>query len=143
MDKSTFASGSCACGAITYTITGTPKTMVQCHCHDCQKATGTGHVSLAFFAKEDVNISGPTTGYTTTTDSGNQSTRYFCPTCGSRVYGLNSGRPGTITLPVGCMDDHGWFSPNAVVYTKYRNDWDMTRTDIPNFEEMPPPPSKS
>ncbi len=140
MTKPPFASGRCTCGAITYTVTAAPKTMVQCHCRDCQKSTGTGHVSQAFFAKKDVHIHGQASAYTTTTDGGNQSTRYFCPTCGSRIYGLNSGRPTTITLAVGCMDDHSWFSPKLVVYTKHRNDWDITRTDIPNFNEMPPPP---
>ena len=57
MPDSTFATGGCACGAVTYTISGEPKTMVQCHCNDCKKATGTGHISLAFFTEDDVAIS--------------------------------------------------------------------------------------
>lgn len=141
MQQSVFAKGECRCGAISYIITGKPKTMAQCHCTDCQKATGTGHMSLGFFSRGDVVISGEAKGYMVTTDNGNQSTRFFCPTCGSRLYGLNSGRPDSITIAVGSLDNHSWFSPNAVVYTKHRNDWDITRTDIPNFDEMPPPPS--
>ena len=143
MTQSILTKGSCGCGEISYTISGKPKTMVQCHCEDCQKATGTGHISLGFFAQDDVQINGEAKGYTVETDSGNQSTRYFCPNCGSRLYGLNTGRPGLITFALGTMDDHSWFSPNAVVYTKHRNEWDITRTDIPNFEEMPPPPAKN
>ncbi len=135
--------GRCSCGEITYSISGEPKTMVQCHCIDCQRATGTGHISLGFFSQDDVTINGEAKGFTTTTDSGNQNTRYFCPTCGSRLYGLNSGRPGTITIAVGCLDDQSWFSPNAVVYTRRRQHWDITNTDIPNFEAMPPPPQQS
>jgi len=142
MGKSLFATGGCACGVITYEITGKPKTMVQCHCLDCQKATGTGHISLAFFSEDDVSISGIAKGHTTVTDSGNQSTRHFCPDCGSLLYGLNSGRPGLITIAVGSVDDHSWFSSKAVVYSKHRPDWDITSTDIPNFEAMPPPPPK-
>ena len=143
MADSLFATGGCACGAVTYEITGEPKTMVQCHCQDCQKATGTGHVSLAFFSESDVSISGEARGHTTTTDSGNQSTRYFCANCGSRLYGLNSGRPGLITIAVGSVENHSWFTPKAVVYTKRRPDWDITSTEIPNVESMPPPPPKS
>ena len=139
MSDQPFATGSCRCGAVTLTINGKPMMMAQCHCSDCQKTTGTGHASNTMFSAEDVEIHGEATGHTVTTDSGNQNTRYFCPTCGSRMYGLNSGRPGMITIPVGCFDDHSWFSPQAVVYTSRRNDWDITSDQIPNFEAMPPP----
>jgi hypothetical protein len=140
MTDSTFATGGCRCGSITLRIANEPKLMAQCHCSDCQKATGTGHVSAAFFADEDVTVSGDAKGYTVTADSGNQSTRYFCPDCGSRLYGNNTGRPGITSIAVGCLDDHSWYSPGAVVYTKRRQDWDHTSTDIANFDAMPPPP---
>ena len=143
MTENIFAKGSCSCGAVNLSIHGEPKMMAQCHCSDCQKATGTGHISLSFFAEDDVNVQGETSSYVSTTDSGNQSTRHFCPTCGSRLFGKNSGRPGMTSVAVGCLDDNSWFKPGAVVYTKNRQDWDITSTDIPNFEEMPPPPPAS
>ena len=143
MSDSPFAAGGCRCGAVTVTINDAPKMMIQCHCRDCQKASGTGHFSLAFFAEDDVIIDGETTGYSATTDRGNTSTRHFCPKCGSRIFGKNTGRPGMTSVPVGCLDDHSWYEPGAVVYTKRREAWDVTRTDIPNFDEMPPPPPES
>ena len=97
-------------------------------------------MSLAFFNKEDVIIRGATASYASTADSGNINTRHFCPTCGSRVYGENSGRPGIIGITVGCLDKNDWFSDQAVVYTKGRAAWDKTPEDVPNFERMPPPP---
>ncbi len=30
--------------------------MGQCHCKDCQRASGTGHMSLARFKREDVAV---------------------------------------------------------------------------------------
>lgn len=143
MSDKTFASGGCRCGEITLAISNKPKMTTQCHCQDCQKATGTGHISLAFFAENDVKINGIAKGYTVTTDRGNQSTRYFCPNCGSRLYGINSGRHGIISVAVGCLDENSWYSPNAVVYCKHRPVWDATSTDIPNFDEMPPRVSNS
>ena len=140
MNESNFAEGGCRCGAITLGIASEPKLMAQCHCSDCQKATGTGHVSLAIFAEDDVTIHGEAKGHTVTADSGNQSTRYFCPDCGSRLYGRNSGRPGMISIAIGCLDDHSWYSPGAVVFVKRRQGWDHTSTDIANFDAMPPPP---
>jgi len=112
--------------------------MGQCHCKDCQRASGTGHMSLARFKKDDIIINGQTTSYASQADSGNINTRHFCPTCGSRIYGENSARPGVLNVSVGCMDDHSWFSPGVVVYAKDRALWDHTSTSVPNFERMPP-----
>ena len=77
-------------------------------------------MSLAFFKKDDVTIMGKTASYPSTADSGNINTRHFSPTCGSRVYGEISARPGVIGIAVGCLDKNDWFSPQAVVYTKGR-----------------------
>ena len=134
------ATGKCLCGAVSYTINADePLRMAQCHCKDCQRASGGGHMSLAFFKSDDVDIKGETASFSVTADSGNINTRHFCPKCGSRVYGENSARPGLVGLAVGCTDDNNWFKPAAIVYAKDRPAWDMTSTDIPNFDAMPPP----
>ena len=96
-------------------------------------------MSLASFKKDDVAIQGKTASYPSTADSGNINTRHFCPICGSRVYGENSGRPRVVGIAVGCLDKNDWFSAQAVVYTKDRPAWDETAKDVPNFERMPPP----
>jgi hypothetical protein len=130
--------GRCLCGAVTYSISGEPLGMGQCHCKDCQRASGTGHMSLARFKKEDITIKGQTASYPSQAESGNINTRHFCPTCGSRIYGENSARPGLVNVSVGCMDNSSWFSPQVVVYVKDRAPWDHTSATIPNFERMPP-----
>lgn len=139
MTQETFAKGECQCGNIKYTVTGNPALSAQCHCTDCQKASGTGHMSNAFFREDDVIISGNFGEYTVTSDAGNQLVRRFCPTCGNRAHGTNSGRPGMVNIPVGIFEDNSWFSPQVVVYTKNRHAWDITSTEVPNFERMPPP----
>ncbi len=138
MTDKPFAEGRCLCGAIHYTFKDAPVRMVQCHCHQCQKISGTGHASQAFFKEQDVAISGEPESYIFTADSGNTKTYHFCPTCGGRLHGLNSGRPGITIMPVGCMEDNGWFSPQAVAYTSCREAWDVTTEEVPNFETMPP-----
>jgi len=130
--------GRCLCGAVTFTINGEPLGMGQCHCKDCQRASGAGHMSLARFKRADIAIEGQTGSYASKADSGNINTRHFCPTCGSRIYGENSARSGVVNVAVGCIDDHSWFSPRIVVYAKDRAPWDHTSTGIPNFERMPP-----
>jgi len=58
MSAKPFGTGRCLCGAITFTVAAVPVTMGQCHCKDCQRATGTGHISNARFRCEDVSVSG-------------------------------------------------------------------------------------
>lgn len=137
MTDSPFANGGCRCGAVTLTINARPKMMVQCHCLDCQKSTGTGHTSNAYFSEQDVEIRGDAKGHTVTTDSGNTMTRYFCAECGGRMYGRNSERPGLLSVQVGCLEDHSWFSPQAVLYASRQHDWDITADSVPHFNEMP------
>lgn len=140
MSNEPFATGRCLCGTVSYTITGEPVRTAQCHCKDCQRASGTGHMSLAFFNSDDVDIQGEVASFAVTADSGNVNTRHFCPKCGSRVYGENSARPGIVGIAVGTTDDNDWFSPAAIVYAGARPSWDMTTDAVPNFDTMPPPP---
>jgi hypothetical protein len=134
-----FATGRCLCGAVAVTIKAEPIGGGQCHCKDCQRASGTGHMSLAFFRRDDVTVTGATRSFSVKAESGNINTRHFCPQCGGRILGENSARPGLVGLPVGIVDDNAWFKPQRVVYVKDRPGWDVTATDIPNFERMPPP----
>ncbi len=138
MTTKPFVTGRCLCGAVTYRIAAEPIGTGQCHCKDCQRASGTGHMSLARFRKDDMVLSGTTASFASTADSGNINTRHFCPVCGSRLYGENSAFPGIVNVATGCMDDHDWFVPGRVVYAKDRPKWDVTSTSVPNFERMPP-----
>ncbi len=132
-----FASGQCLCGEIKYSISKEPIRMAQCHCVDCQKATGTGHVSQAFFEDEAVSIQGQAATYATTADSGNINTRHFCSSCGSRLFSTNSGRSGIIGVAAGSFDESNWFKPQVVLYTDYKKTWDLTSEEVPNFPRMP------
>jgi hypothetical protein len=140
MTEEFLAKGRCLCGAVQVTAKAAPFRMAQCHCRDCQRISGTGHATNALFSEADVEISGETKGYAVIADSGSTLTRYFCPACGSRMFGRNSARPGAINLPAGVFDDSDWFQPQMALYATRRPVWDPERADIPNFEAMPPPP---
>lgn len=136
----TFATGRCLCGAVTYTVNNEPVRTAQCHCKDCQRASGTGHMSLAFFKEDDVDIQGKVNEYSVTADSGNTNTRQFCPQCGSRLFSRNSARPGMMSVAVGSADDNSWFQPQAIFYHKDKPAWDQMDSSLPAFDAMPPPP---
>lgn len=140
MSKKKFASGKCLCGKVNYKINAEPLKMAQCHCLDCQRSSGTGHFSLAFFKKDNVIIEGETNSFTTQADDGPEVTRHFCPECGSRLFGTNNVNTSLISISVGCVDDHSWFKPQAIVYNKRKPSWDSMDESLPTFEGMPPAP---
>ncbi len=134
--------GKCLCGAVSYSTDAEPLRMAQCHCKACQRASGTGHMSLAFFKEEQVSINGDFTEHAAIADSGNENIRGFCNACGSRLFSRNSGRPGVIAITAGSADDNSWFSPQAIVYNKDKPSWDCMDGELTTFDAMPPPPPK-
>ena len=117
------ASGGCLCGAVHYEIDGDPVFAGHCHCRDCQKATGTGHVSVMGLPRDAVKVTGETRAFTVTGESGQPYTRHFCPTCGSLVFGVSPGRPGMINVTAGSLDDASAFEPQFSIYTRSRPAW--------------------
>lgn len=140
MTDKPFAAGQCVCGDVTFTINAEPARMAQCHCKSCQRSSGTGHMSLAFFPEDALEIKGSFSEFADTAESGNINTRGFCGQCGSRLFGRNSGRPGVIAVAVGAVDDNSWFEPGAIVYDKDKPHWDQMDPTLPKFDQMPPPP---
>lgn len=139
MTEIPFATGRCLCGAISYSVAAAPLTMGQCHCKDCQRVTGTGHISNARFRREDVHVNGDTKTFSSSADSGTVVTRHFCPTCGSRMFSENSARPDVKAVAVGTFDDNSWFHPQWVLFKKSQPAWDITTEDVPCYDAMPPP----
>lgn len=137
MSEKPFATGRCLCGKVSYSITSEPLRMAQCHCDYCQRSSGTGHMSLAFFPKDAIAINGETNSHTTDADSGDKVTRHFCPDCGSRLFGTNNVVTNLMGIAVGCIDDSSWFKPGAIVYNKRKPVWDFMDESLPTFEAMP------
>jgi len=137
MSRDLFTTGGCRCGAVKISVLDKPQMMVQCHCLDCKKFSGTGHTSNAYFAESDVIIEGALHDYTVIADSGAEMKRSFCPTCGSRLSGTNSARPDLVSITVGCLDHSSWYTPQMVLYSSRKHDWDITSDEIVQFDQMP------
>jgi len=130
--------GGCQCGALRYECTAEPAVAVQCHCRQCQKATGTGSAPLLAVPKEALTITGEVRYFDSRADSGNDVSRGFCPTCGGRLFGLTSGMPDLMAIAVGSLDDASWFKPAMTVFTAAAQPWSAIDDHIPGFPAMPP-----
>ncbi|HLL30461.1 MAG TPA: GFA family protein [Allosphingosinicella sp.] len=135
--------GGCLCGAVRYEVEGEPVFTGLCHCRDCQKATGSGHVPAMAMPRSGVKITGETKGFSVVGDSKRTLTRNFCPTCGSLIFSESDGMPGLVLLTAGTLDDTSGFKPQVAIYTRSRPQWEHGGEGVPEFEGPPPPPPAS
>ena len=81
--------GSCLCGSVNYKSNSDPLVIQNCHCDQCRKATGSVYLTNLFIKEENFEITGEVNNYMHLSDAGNNMTKYFCPKCGSQVFGKN------------------------------------------------------
>jgi hypothetical protein len=125
-------SGTCACGAVTMSVKGTVLSMIMCACNDCQRATGTGHATIAIVNRDELTVTGEVKSFGVVADSGATLTRHFCPTCGTPLYGVSSRREDRINLPVGFFRmQNDWFQPNQVIFDRSSREWDSFPEHLP------------
>ena len=110
--------GSCLCGSVNYKSNSDPLVIQNCHCDQCRKATGSVYLTNLFIKEENFEITGEVNNYTHLSDAGNNMTKYFCPKCGSQVFGKNSGRSGIITIRAGTVNEKDIVKPIRNLFLK-------------------------
>ncbi len=134
-------SGSCLCGQVRYSVTGTPIFMGVCHCADCQKATGSAFSPVVAVPDVGVEMTGAPKTYTKKGDSGKDITRSFCPECGSTLMSRAQAMTGVVMLTTGPMDDASAFTPAMEIYCASAQPWVSLGGDMGHFAGMPTPPA--
>jgi len=122
-------SGGCACGAIRYTCEGEPALMVNCHCRDCQRATGSAYAAFAVFAKPAVSLKGEPRYHKVVGGSGKPIERGFCPDCGNPVTVKLAAAPDIIGFHAASLDHPGMYKPAMDRFTASANPWDLMHAD--------------
>ena len=114
---------ACSCGAISAVCEGDPVRLSVCHCLECQRRTGSVFGTQVHYPREGVTVTGTSSTWTRSGDSGAAATFHFCLTCGSTVWWEPHGRPEVITLGVGSFADPAFPPPEHSVYEERRHDW--------------------
>ena len=130
-------SGSCLCGAVTYSCSQSPVMTGHCHCNDCQQISGAGHASNIAVPKGSTSINGELSHFEHQADSGNTVRRGFCPQCACDIYIENSGMPDLEFLRAGSLDNLEQFKPQFAVYASRSASWDPVDTSLTVFDKMP------
>ncbi len=132
-------SGRCACGAIRYTVGSAPLAMVNCHCRDCQYASGGAHSSSLVVHCSAVTVDGEPRWYETRAASGMLARRGFCPTCGSPLFADSETSRGIIlAIKAASLDAPEGFEPMIDMWMRSAVPWACTNPAIPKFDTNPP-----
>lgn len=137
----TTIAGGCLCGAVRYQAELAPQFAVLCHCRDCQRLSGSGHVPVMGVPKSSFVVRGATKAYSARGGSGLAAVRHFCPVCGSLLFGMAEIVPDIASIYVGSLDDPSLFKPDTVLFARDRHLWDVTAGSLTEYETMPPPPT--
>lgn len=129
--------GSCLCGSVNYKSDSDPLVIQNCHCDQCRKATGSVYLTNLFIKEENFEITGEVNNYTHLSDAGNNMTKYFCPNCGSQVFGKNSGRPGIITIRAGTVNEKDIIKPIRNLFLKSKVPSTPINSNLEACEGMP------
>lgn len=131
-------SGGCACGAIRYRCEGEPLYMGNCHCRDCQHATGSAYFPAVLVKGSDFILErGEPTLYASPADAGHVMQRAFCAACGSPLFLINGARENVRVLYAGSLDDPSWYKPSRDIYVTSAQPWNLMHSDLPKHDRMP------
>ena len=130
--------GGCACGAIRYEATGAPRYMGNCHCRDCQQATGSAYFPAVLVLERDFRLlSGEPAFFERPADRGHPMRRAFCRDCGSPLFLINGANEAVRVLYAGSLDDPGRYRPSRNIFMASAQPWNPVDPDLPQHEGMP------
>lgn len=130
--------GSCRCGEIWLgiAIDGLPVTYA-CHCHQCQKWSGSAFSQQALVPEAALTVMGPIVTYERTTDD-RTSLQRICGVCHTRIYNTNTRRPGVAVVRAGTLDRSEELDCVAHIYTRHKQAWLILPDGVPSWPDMPP-----
>ena len=129
--------GGCLCGKIRYSAEAAPAFVGLCHCHDCQKFTGSAFATVIGLPKASVTVTGTLKGFTKLGDSGKPIERRSCPDCGASILDECEIMPGIVMIAAGTLDDPNWLKPAAQIYCASAQPWVELGGQMERFERAP------
>ena len=129
--------GRCLCGLCSYEIDGEPLVVAICHCLDCQRFSGAGHMTGAMFAEDGIHLKGEPATYSMTSEAGNTVTRLFCADAAALCSARNTGMPGFITVMMGTLDSSEGLKPQVAIFVRSCRHSDATDLAVQTFDAQP------
>lgn len=124
--------GGCLCGAVRYTLEGEPGPLLNCHCRFCRRAHGAAFATTTLVPTRRLHV---TRGEDRIV---RHVARYFCGTCGARLWNRLDEHPAATMLVVASLDEEPAREPVVHVNLESKAPWYTIRDDAPCFEGFPP-----
>ncbi len=129
--------GGCTCRQVRYRMTSKPLIVHCCHCHWCQRETGSAFVINAMIEADRVELlTGEVEVIDTPSKSGRGQRISRCPKCHIAVWSNYAGGGDSLRfVRVGTLDDPDRLPPEIHVFTSSKQPWVALPPDVPVFEE--------
>lgn len=124
--------GSCLCGAVTYTLTGDLRNSVACHCLQCRKTSG-HYVSATQVGAEQLTITKDDSlrWYHSSPDA----QRGFCATCGSSLFWRHDADNGATSVMSGTLDGATGITTEKHIFVADKGDYYTLADDVPQHDQ--------
>jgi len=134
----TSTTGGCLCGNVRYECSAEPTLMGNCHCRDCQRATGSAFFPFVVIPAAAFSLTqGEPKYHIAKSDSGNTVTRGFCSECGSFLFAKLSALPEIVSLTAANLDDPSRFKPSMDIFVSSAQPWDHMNPEVPKLPRGP------
>ena len=131
--------GGCQCRAVRYRITASPLGVYNCHCKDCQRASGGTHTISAIMKREHVDhLGGELHDFDKAADSGRVVRMRGCVKCGTKVWNEPLAATAIVVVKAGTLDDMSWAEPIGNIWTASKAPWVAIDETQVNFPGQPP-----
>jgi len=125
--------GGCACGAVRYECTAEPFMALNCHCRDCQRASGSAYASGVFVSADAFRFTkGAPKYYASVSDKGTDVARGFCAECGSPLVAGQAAQPFVI-IHAASLDEPGQHRPTMDIFASSAQPWDHMDPALPKY----------
>lgn len=120
--------GSCNCGGVSFSITGTPRSVSNCHCAQCRKQSGNVWAS-AVVDDEAIKITGEIRWYA----SSKTAKRGFCPNCGCFLFWKHNDE-NSLSFSLGAIDGPTGLRIEKHIFTTFKGDYYELADGVPQQE---------
>lgn len=129
--------GGCRCGSVRYVLAVDALPPVYaCHCHICQRMSGSAFSLQALVAEASLDVSGPIVTREITTED-RTSVQRFCGSCLARIYNTKTRRPGIAVIRAGTLDRSEELECRAHIYTATKQAWFAIADGVPSWPDVP------
>jgi len=132
-----FAEGRCACDSVRFQMISRPLFVHCCHCHWCQRETGSAFVLNAMIETAQVMLTkGKPSKVMIPSESGKGQQMVRCPDCQTTLWSHYAGIGDKVSfIRVGTLDKPGTVPPDIHIFTSSKLPWVELSHNIPAVSE--------